>query len=965
MDLAKGLDGTRGTGDFEDLPVELHKLSDNAEFNTLVTKIRDAGDQVREHDPVLRLLHPADEAQGSIQALVLEHDGVTLAGLIRFEVRSSGSFSHSVVAANGQLQVDVPPGAYEVIAYEIDAAHASTGRTAVVTTAVPANNVVSVTLLLPEAASDSPQIEAVAGVTAGSELVVHLTGPTAVVVGDVASFFAAVLSGGGGRPVSFVWDFGDGSAPLTTGFAAGHAYAAVGSYVVTVEATNWLGNSVTLVRHIVVLPQGCATGADNGATTKTLDCELGSFKDSQNGTLEEVGDRDGDDGPLQVSLGRVPVNITPPVTTIEFAGIHTFSGGVHHITLDTQIYFLATDENPVTIEYGVDQPPNRPAFPFKIDQARTYGIQYRGTDSPGNVEATNSATVMVSTSSDLPGETLEAVDQRENGLSTLVVTVLDSDGATPAGLVRVTVQLVSETRDLVVSDGIAEFPLLAAGVYQVVAHELEPSHEPTGRSAGGSVLIVAGGTTLDLVLQEADSAVDKGETPDKPAFAYGFIKGPDVLIGPDPTGKFEAVGFTGVPPLSYKWDFGDGTLGTGQAVEKSWAALSATSKITISLTATDSLGQEGTVHKTIRVVVPEMDDRPVGAEDAVRVVVSVVAADGQTPAANATVVAKLVDGDETIRAITDAKGGATLELAPGTYTIDVKSEDGLSRGTHMLVVATGDTPRLAVTLSPTTGNVTVSVTDPLANPVSGALVSLVLGATRSGTTDSTGQARIEDLQPGLYDLLVKPSPGAGLSSYTGSVEVLAGETSQVHVRLSSTVGILTIVVVDQDGRPAAGATVGVSSKAEHSRKDGTADAAGTVTFELASGSYVVEAKLADDTGGGSSGKATVTIVSGETQTVTITLVPAVHSEDTAEEGGRDGGETKDGGGTHDAGPARNGERAHGGDGGAHLAAVYCRWRGLGVSVLCVGAYNGATTCTAARTTGGGPYGPSEEPQPDA
>ncbi|MDP6823042.1 MAG: PKD domain-containing protein [Dehalococcoidia bacterium] len=98
----------------------------------------------------------------------------------------------------------------------------------------------------------------------------------------------------------------------------------------------------------------------------------------------------------QVTYGQPPVDDTAPVTTIEFAGQHTLSSGTHFITRDTQIYFLSSDVNPVSIEYFVDHTPFLPAYPFKLTQPGLYEISYRASDSEGNVEATKTASVSVS-----------------------------------------------------------------------------------------------------------------------------------------------------------------------------------------------------------------------------------------------------------------------------------------------------------------------------------------------------------------------------------------------------------------------------------------------------------------------------------------------------------------------------------------------------------------------------------------
>ncbi|MDA1257673.1 MAG: DUF4157 domain-containing protein, partial [Chloroflexi bacterium] len=135
---------------------------------------------------------------------------------------------------------------------------------------------------------------------------------------------------------------------------------------------------------------------------------------------------------LTVPSGTPPADETAPITTIEFAGSHVFSGGTHFINPDTQIYFLSTDENPVTIEYFVDSGSFRPAFPFKISQPGLYTVFYRGTDTEVNVEATKSASVSVSGGDASPRPGSPDADESGPAIS-LQATNLNGPGPVRAG----------------------------------------------------------------------------------------------------------------------------------------------------------------------------------------------------------------------------------------------------------------------------------------------------------------------------------------------------------------------------------------------------------------------------------------------------------------------------------------------------------------------------------------------------
>ena len=832
IDLEKGGDFS-GTGDVSisesfrwdggeitglgDTPID-SSLSDDAEYSALAKEFNNAKRRLKELDPVLRLLDPGDEAISSIQALVLDFDGVTLVERVLFQVLAEDGQSFSHESTNGQLQLEIPPGVFQIDAHEIDSAGQPTGRVAMGQSTVAANNTVSVTLLLPpflpQDDGETPQTGDAGDVEPGHDLIAQLQGPATVVREQVASFLVTVFNGSDGRPVSFVWDFGDGTPLLPSAALVGHTYTTVGSYLVAVEATNWRGKSLILVRHIQVLPQECATGTPNGGDPDQVmhiptECETGSFDDRPSGMLTPVDDDESDGG----IIGKAPnIDSTPPVTTIAFAGEHAFTDGTHYVTADTQIYFLATDALPVSIEYGLDGEGLRPAFPFKIAQDGVYQIGYRGTDAAGNVESTHSATVQVGTPSTWPGGAFEQIG--DDASSTIVVTVLDSDGVTPAGLVRITIQSGSETRDVVASDGAAEFSSLAAGVYQVTAHELEPSHQPTGRAVGGTVL-AAQNTTASISLVLPPNETSTADPALTISGAHSVKVGGSITLSATPYG-FGSAAITWSSSPSDVCTVSESGVVSGLIVGECIIAAAASDGNGISATA---------IH--VVVVSPEGDE---GSPDR----------DG-----------KIDEADEE-HAVEEGK----LE---------------------------------------------VYVDDPQGNPVANAMVvvrSPASGVSVSSLTGSDGVVIISGLEPGALTISVIPPHGSGLSEGAGSAQITAEETERIEVRLSKAEsGSVTVLVVDQNGQPATSATVGVSSSDGGSRTQATAGSDGSITFDLAAGSYVIQAKLADGSGGGSGGETTVTIEAGETVTVTISLTPI--SRDGTKDDGRggtkdDGGATKDG-----------------------------------------------------------------------
>ena len=102
-------------------------------------------------------------------------------------------------------------------------------------------------------------------------------------------------------------------------------------------------------------------------------------------------------GSYTYSLTYAPsaVDTNPPVTTLNFAGVVTQTGGKYYITPDTQMFFLSDDESPVSIVYSVTNGPFLPALPFRLRTPGEYSLRYYATDAGNNREPTNSTTLVV------------------------------------------------------------------------------------------------------------------------------------------------------------------------------------------------------------------------------------------------------------------------------------------------------------------------------------------------------------------------------------------------------------------------------------------------------------------------------------------------------------------------------------------------------------------------------------------
>ncbi len=87
----------------------------------------------------------------------------------------------------------------------------------------------------------------------------------------------------------------------------------------------------------------------------------------------------------------------PPETEIHFAGDFTRVGGTVYVTRDTQIYFMAEDDSPVSMFYKIDDEEDfRPALPFQLSEPGNYTITYFSRDAFGNEEAPKTQLVVLS-----------------------------------------------------------------------------------------------------------------------------------------------------------------------------------------------------------------------------------------------------------------------------------------------------------------------------------------------------------------------------------------------------------------------------------------------------------------------------------------------------------------------------------------------------------------------------------------
>jgi len=97
-----------------------------------------------------------------------------------------------------------------------------------------------------------------------------------------------------------------------------------------------------------------------------------------------------------VTYAAVAGDSDPPVTTLQLSGEYEQAGDTYYVLPDTQMFFVVQDFSPVGSFSRTDSNDDfEPAYPFSIAEPGSYTLEYYSEDSAGNVEATQSRTIVV------------------------------------------------------------------------------------------------------------------------------------------------------------------------------------------------------------------------------------------------------------------------------------------------------------------------------------------------------------------------------------------------------------------------------------------------------------------------------------------------------------------------------------------------------------------------------------------
>jgi PKD repeat protein len=425
-------------------------------------------------------------------------------------------------------------------------------------------------------------------------------GPYTGVVGQNVMFDGTGSSDPGGTIVSYDWDFGDGA--TGTGASPQHAYASAGEYTVSLTVTDNLGATDTATTSATIDPANQAPTADpNGPYNGTVGIAVsfdGSGSTDPDGSIVAYDWDFGD--------GNTGTGVSPS---------HTYgSDGIFTVSLTVTDDAGATDSatTEATIALGNQPPVSDPNGPYSGTAGVAVSFDGSGsTDPDGSIVAYdwdfgdgNTGTGVT------PNHTYAAA-----GTYNVTLTVTDDSGASDS--TGTTAEIVDAPQDPVADpngpySGITNVPVDFDGTGSfdpdggaIAQYDWDFGDGNTGTGATPQHAYAAVGTyTVSLVVTDDEGAVsvpatttaniDVNQPPTAdPNGPYTGVVGVNVMF--DGTASSDPDGTI----VSYDWDFGDGSTGTGASPQHAYAAAGT---YTVSLTVTDNLGDTDMATTTAEII---------------------------------------------------------------------------------------------------------------------------------------------------------------------------------------------------------------------------------------------------------------------------------------------------------------------------------------------------------------------------
>src|SRR5579862_8691712 len=248
-----------------------------------------------------------------------------------------------------------------------------------------------------------------------------------------------------------------------------------------------------------------------------------------------------------------------------------------------------------------------------------------------------------------------------------------------------------------------------------------------------------------------------------------------------------------------------------------------------------------------------------GAATSANGAISGTVTDAVTSAAIANATVSYSGGSTT--ATTNASGGYTLSVAPGTYSVTATAANYQSSTQTGITVNSGASTTANFSLTQNVGTIAGTVTSSTGTPLANATVSYSGGST-TATTNASGAYTLK-VAPGTYTVSVTAT---GYQTSTQSnVTVTQGATTTTNFSLTLTTGTIAGTVTTSTGTAISGATISYSGGSATA----TTNASGAYTLTVVPGTYSVTAAA---TGYQSSTQSSITVTANSTTTTNFSLV---------------------------------------------------------------------------------------------
>ncbi|WP_108718086.1 PKD domain-containing protein [Miniimonas sp. S16] len=546
-----------------------------------------------------------------------------------------------------------PDGSVSGYAWDFGDGSSASGVTATHTYAAAGAYVVTLTVTDDRGATNAVSHE----VTATAPNAPPTAAFTSVVTGLTLGVDASTSSDPEGGALTYAWDFGDGA--TGTGTTAQHTYSAAGTYAVVLRAVDPGGLAATSTATVTVQVAPVGPTAVLGTTTSGLTVQLdgSASHDPDGGTLTyawEYGDGATGTGATTshnyATAGTYTVRLT--VTDDEGETAWTEASVSVAPRPPTAAFGVTVTDLTLAVDASVSTDPDGGALTYAWD----FGDGATGSGATASHTYAAAGTfrvgLVVTDAEGLTDATARDVTVAAPNRAPVAAFTGSADG------LRVDVDATSSTDP----DGDALSYAWAFG------------DGSTGSGVAASHTYAAGGTfTVTLTVSDARGATSSATR------SFAVVRpnlAPVAVFSSSVSGLTVSVNGSGSTDpeggvLTYAWDFGDGTTGTGATATRTYATAGT---YTVALTVTDDRGATHRTTAAVTVTAPPATTL-VAADTFTRTTTNGwgTADTGGTWAVNGTASRYTVTGG-TARATLTATGSTLAQLPASTRDVDVTTQ---------------------------------------------------------------------------------------------------------------------------------------------------------------------------------------------------------------------------------------------------------------------------------------------------